>query len=136
MSKETESFEEDRPAEMKLQHEYGILLSYLGSCSMNWEIDIPDCYKSKDGKWHYDWQIAVLRAEVRQLPASKEKREEPQTGLLALFDLQKETVHISNYYCTRQEYTLLCGFAVLFGLEPKVWKFEDIPIDAWGDMFQ
>lgn len=136
MSNETESFEDDRPAEMKLQHEYGIVLSSLGSCDMDWEIHIPDCYKSKDGKWQYDWRIAVFDTEVRYFPASKEKKEEPQTGLLAFFDLQRKTADISRYYCTQQKYTVLCGLAAMLGFKPKVWDFEDIPIYTWDNISQ
>ena len=129
MSNETESFEDDRPAEMKLQHDYGLLLSSIGSCNMNWELHIPDCYKSNDGKWQYDWRIAVRDTEMPTFPATETKND-AQRGILAVFDLQRETADISGYYCTAQEYTLLCGLAALFGLKPKVWEFEDIPIQT------
>jgi len=127
MSNMSESFEDDRPAAMKLQGEYRTLLSTLGSCDMGWQVNATYCHKSKEGKWQYDWRVMVCDHQVRTFPATEMKNNAPQRGILAVFDLQRETADISAYYCNTHEHTLLCGFAAQFGLKVEDWDFEDIP---------
>tara|TARA_B100001094_G_scaffold174790_1_gene168968 strand:- start:1099 stop:1485 length:387 start_codon:yes stop_codon:yes gene_type:complete len=127
MSNESESFEDDRPAAMKLQGEYRTLLSTLGSCDMGWQITATHCHRPKGGNWQYDWRVMVCEQAVRTFPATEMKNDAPQRGILAVFDLQRETADISAYYCNTHEYTLLCGFAAQFGLKVENWDFEDIP---------
>ena len=127
MSNETESFEDDRPAEMKLQSEYRTLLSTIGSCDMGWQVTATYCHRPKDGEWEYDWRVMICEHEVRTFPATEVENNAPLRGILAVFDLQRKTADISAYYCNTHEYTLLCGFAAQFGLKIENWDFEDIP---------